>query len=84
MRRSAFARGGEAKLLQGGTGHHRHHPQLGALTGIRPGKLASRMLEEGMTERQVERVLRDTYFVSPERRRLCIETAEAPAEPRRS
>ncbi len=30
-----------------------------------------------MTERQVERVLRDTYFVSPERRRLCIETAEA-------
>ena len=41
-------------------------PSWGALTGIRPGKLASRMLEEGMTERQVERVLRDTYFVSPE------------------
>ena len=52
-------------------------PAWGALTGIRPGKLASRMLEEGMTERQVDRVLRDTYFVSPERRRLCIETAEA-------
>ena len=52
-------------------------PSWGALTGIRPGKLASRMLEEGMTERQVEQVLRDTYFVSPERRRLCIETAEA-------
>ena len=52
-------------------------PSWGALTGIRPGKLASRMLEEGMTERQVDRVLRDTYFVSPERRRLCIETAEA-------
>ena len=55
----------------------RQQPSWGALTGIRPGKLASRMLEEGMTERQVERVLRDTYFVSPERRRLCIETAEA-------
>ena len=52
-------------------------PSWGALTGIRPGKLASRMLEEGMTEHQVDRVLRDTYFVSPERRRLCIETAEA-------
>ena len=52
-------------------------PSWGALTGIRPGKLASRMLEEGMTERQGERGLRDTYFVSPERRRLCIETAEA-------
>ena len=52
-------------------------PSWGVLTGIRPGKLASRMLEEGMTEHQVDRVLRDTYFVSPERRRLCIETAEA-------
>ena len=52
-------------------------PSWGALTGIRPGKLASRMLEKGMTERQVDRVLRDTYFVSPERRRLCVETAEA-------
>lgn len=52
-------------------------PSWGALTGIRPGKLASRMLEEGMTEHQVDRVLRDTYFVSPERRRLCVETAEA-------
>lgn len=35
------------------------------------------MLEQGKTERETDRVLRDTYFVSPERRRLAIETARA-------
>ena len=52
-------------------------PSWGALTGIRPGKLARAMLEQGKTERETDRVLRDTYFVSPERRRLAIETARA-------
>ena len=52
-------------------------PSWGALTGIRPGKLARAMLEQGKTERETDRVLRDTYFVSPERRRLAIETAQA-------
>ena len=52
-------------------------PSWGALTGIRPGKLARAMLEQGKTERETGRVLRDTYFVSPERRRLAIETARA-------
>ena len=51
-------------------------PSWGALTGIRPGKVAARFLEEGKTERQTDRILRDTYFVSPERRRLAIETAQ--------
>ena len=49
----------------------------GALTGIRPGKLARAMLEQGKTARETDRILRDTYFVSPERRRLAIETAQA-------
>ena len=52
-------------------------PSWGALTGIRPGKLAGRMLEEGKSPREVDRVLRDTYYVSPERRRLAIEAAQA-------
>ena len=50
-------------------------PPWGALTGIRPGKLASRFLEEGMAEAEVDRILADTYFVSPARRRMCVETA---------
>ncbi|MBQ0037547.1 MAG: coproporphyrinogen dehydrogenase HemZ [Clostridiales bacterium] len=52
-------------------------PTWGALTGIRPGKLAARFLEQGQSTAQVDRILRDTYFVAPERRRLCIETAQA-------
>ena len=46
-------------------------PAWGALTGIRPGKLAARLLEEGKTPAQVRRILRDTYYVSPSRRRLA-------------
>ncbi|MBE6972074.1 MAG: coproporphyrinogen dehydrogenase HemZ [Ruminococcaceae bacterium] len=52
-------------------------PSWGALTGIRPGKIAARFLEQGKSERQTDRILRDTYFVAPERRRLAIETAKA-------
>ena len=52
-------------------------PSWGALTGIRPGKFAGRYLEQGCSEKETDRILRDTYFVAPERRRLAIETAKA-------
>ncbi len=52
-------------------------PTWGALTGIRPAKLAAGYLEKGMTPRQVDRLLRDTYCVSQTRRELCIEAAQA-------
>ena len=52
-------------------------PSWGALTGIRPGKIAGALLEQGCTVGETQRVLRDTYFVSPERRQLAIETAQA-------
>ena len=52
-------------------------PSWGALTGIRPGKLAARLLEQGKTPAQVSRILGDTYYVSPSRRRLAVETAQA-------
>ncbi len=52
-------------------------PSWGALTGIRPGKIAARCMEQGGSEKDADRLLRDTYFVSPERRRLALETAKA-------
>ena len=52
-------------------------PSWGALTGIRPAKLVRTMLEDGMAPAQADRVLRDTYCVSPARRRLALESAEA-------
>ena len=58
-------------------------PAWGALTGIRPAKLAAGLLEEGKSERETERILRDTYFVSPARRKLCIQCAQAGLEAKR-
>ena len=52
-------------------------PAWGALTGIRPAKLAAGLLEEGHTPNEVDRTLRETYFVSSGRRTLCIECAQA-------
>ena len=52
-------------------------PPWGALTGIRPAKLAARLLAQGHTRRDTDRILRETYFVSPQRRRLCLDAAEA-------
>ena len=55
-------------------------PAWGALTGIRPAKLAAGLLEEGMSVQEADRVLEETYFVSPERRRLCLQCAQAGLE----
>ena len=52
-------------------------PAWGALTGIRPAKLAAELLEGGMDPQAADRVLRDVYFVSDKRRRLCLECAQA-------
>ena len=54
-----------------------HTPAWGALTGIRPGKLAGRYLQQGYTPAQTRQVLQQTYFVSPQRAQLAVETAQA-------
>ena len=58
-------------------------PAWGALTGIRPAKLAAGLLEEGNTEAETDAVLRDTYFVSDSRRALCLPCAKAGLEAKR-
>ena len=52
-------------------------PSWGALTGIRPAKLVRTMLGEGYTPARADRELRDVYCVSPARRRLALESAQA-------
>ncbi|MGM9662735.1 MAG: coproporphyrinogen dehydrogenase HemZ [Oscillospiraceae bacterium] len=52
-------------------------PPWGALTGIRPGKLAERFLKQGKTPQEVSRILADPYCVTAPRRRLAIESAQA-------
>ncbi len=52
-------------------------PVWGALTGIRPGTLMTRMLSEGLSEEAALRRMEEEYFVAPERARLCLDTAKA-------
>ena len=59
-------------------------PDWGALTGIRPAKLASRALEEGLSEEEARERFLNEYFVSPQRTDLALEAAKAGLEIKRS
>lgn len=59
-------------------------PVWGALTGIRPGKIATGLLEEGKTDHEVVKTLMKEYYLSPERAELCLDTARAGLEAERS
>ena len=59
-------------------------PDWGALTGIRPAKLASKALEEGLSEAETVQRFEEEYFVSPQRTRLALEAAKAGLEAKRS
>ena len=52
-------------------------PPWGALTGIRPAKLASKALESGLTEEQTRERFATEYFVSGSRTELALEAAKA-------
>ncbi len=52
-------------------------PPWGALAGVRPTKLTTRHLLEGGTKISADRLLRDVYFVTPERRALCVDASLA-------
>ena len=55
-------------------------PPWGALAGVRPTKLTSAHLLSGGTEASADRLLKDTYFVSEARRRLCIDASRHTVE----
>ena len=52
-------------------------PQWGALAGVRPTKLTTRHLLAGGTARSARALMEKTYFVSPERSRLCVDASLA-------
>ncbi len=55
-------------------------PPWGALAGVRPTKLTTAHLLAGGTAQSADRMLRDVYFVLPERRRLCVDSSIATVE----
>jgi len=50
-------------------------PVWGALSGIRPGKLMSRLLQDGLPPEKAKAEFMQLYDVSPERADLCLDTA---------
>ena len=50
---------------------------MGALTGIRPAKLASKSLKETGSEAQVRKLFQTEFFVSPARTELALDAARS-------
>jgi len=48
-------------------------PAWGALAGVRPTKLSTAHLLQGGTPASADRLLRDVYYVTPERRELAVD-----------
>lgn len=65
----AFYRAGVAVLGK--------EPPWGALTGVRPVKLPTRAMEDGASEEEAARQLREIYRVSPGRTALAMDCAKA-------
>ena len=52
-------------------------PPWGALAGVRPTKISTKHMLSGGTERSADRLLRDVYYVTPERRQLAIDCSRS-------
>ena len=48
-------------------------PPGGALAGVRPTKITTKHMLEGGTPKSADKLLRDVYYVTPDRRRLAID-----------
>ena len=52
-------------------------PAWGALAGVRPTKITTRCLLEGHTEKEADRLMRDVYYVSQQRRQLALDCSRS-------
>ena len=48
-------------------------PAWGALAGVRPTKISTKHILEGGTPKSADKLLKDLYYVTPERRKLAID-----------
>ena len=56
-----------------GLPHLENAPAWGAMAGVRPTKLSTKHLLEGGTVKSTDKLLKDVYFVTPQRRKLAID-----------
>ncbi len=55
-------------------------PPWGALAGVRPTKISTKHLLEGGSIQSADRLLKDVYYVTPERRKLALDCSESTAQ----
>ena len=53
--------------------HLENAPAWGAMAGVRPTKLSSKHLLAGGSVKSADKLLKDVYFVSPQRRKLALD-----------
>lgn len=52
-------------------------PAWGALAGVRPTKITTKHMLEGGTEASAKKLLKDVYYVTPERRTLAVDCSRS-------
>ncbi len=52
-------------------------PPWGALSGVRPTKLSTRHMLAGGSERSADKLLKEIYYVTPERRKLALDCSRS-------
>jgi len=52
-------------------------PAWGALAGVRPTKITTKHLLEGGNRKSADKLMKDIYYVTPERRQLAIDCSES-------
>ena len=67
----------QQSFYQAALPHLESVPAWGALAGVRPTKLSTRHLLDGGSRESADKLLRDVYFVTPERRRLALDCSES-------
>ncbi len=55
-------------------------PPWGALAGVRPTKITTKHLLSGGSAKSADKLLKDVYYVTPERRKLAIECSQSTAQ----
>ena len=52
-------------------------PAWGALAGVRPTKITTKHMLEGGNAKSADKLLKDVYYVTPERRKLAVDCSES-------
>ncbi len=52
-------------------------PAWGALAGVRPTKITTKHLSEGGTPKSADKLLKDVYYVTPQRRQLAVDCSQS-------